>query len=192
MYPDRDGALVEEMLGTGQVYEGNALYAYIKLLGWQICKAASKDSQFFMVIPSEIFGEATSTHFVTEMMKKMHRAKENHDSVVTFWGTGTAIRHPIFREDYERILTRICESYRETAPINIAPPVGYAKSVCSIALDIREVVGFKGTIEWDAEMPDGQKTKILDNSRLTKLGYSEFTPWKESLEKAYNEIKNHI
>lgn len=190
MYPDRDRALVEDMLGTGPVYGGNALYAYIKLLGWQICKISQ--TQFFMVIPADIFGEATSTHFITEMMKKMHRAKENNDSCVTFWGTGTPIRHPIFREDYEHILQMICHSYKGTDPINIAPPVSYAKSVGSIALDIKDIVGFKGSLEWDAAMPDGQKTKILDNTRLTKLGYGRFTNWKDSLQKAYDEIKNHI
>lgn len=194
MYPLRDAALREEMLGTGEVYEGNALYSYTKLLGWQICKAVVQQLglQFFMVIPSDVFGEANSTHFVADMMRKFHRAKEENAPVVQFWGTGTPVRHPLFREDYERILHQLCDSYTGTDVVNIAPPVSYAKSVGSIAQDIRDIVGYEGTIEWDAAHPDGQKVKILDNTRLAKLGFTDFTPWKESLERTYNEIKNNF
>lgn len=194
MYPVRDTALREEWLGTGEVYPGNALYAYLKLLGWQICQAASKErkTQCFMVIPSDIFGEVESSHFVMQLMKKMHWAKEAQSNKVSLWGTGTSVRHPLFKDDFDRILLQLCESYEGTDAINIAPPVSFAKSVGSIALDIREVVGFKGDIEWDASFSDGQKVKILDNTRLTRLGFGSFTPWREALEKTYYEIKSHL
>lgn len=194
MYPARDGALREEMLGTGSVYEGNALYAYMKLLGWQICKAASNQMgfQYFTVIPADIFGEKDSTHFIAQIMKKFHVAKLNREAKVTFMGTGSAIRHPLFIEDYQDAIGYLCDTYTGTEPVNIAPPVSYAKSVSSIVSDIRDVVGYDGAIEWDASFADGQAVKILDNSRLVSLGYTHFTPFKESLEKAYNEIKNNV
>lgn len=194
MYPVREGALCESMLGIGEIHEGNALYGYTKLLGWQFCRAASElpGRQWFTVIPSDIFGEAKSTHFVADMMRKFHAAKLAKAPTVTFWGTGTPIRHPLFKADFETILQALCESYEGTDPVNIAPPVSYAKSVGSIAMDIRDVVGYEGAIEWDADYADGQKVKILDNTRLTKIITPVFTPWKESLERAYIEIKNNL
>lgn len=190
MYPVKGHALTEDMLGDGQVFEGNSLYAQIKLLGWEICKAAVKQNriQCFMVIPSDIFGEPKGTHFISQMIAKFHYAKHTQASKVTFWGTGTPIRHPIYDEDYGNILNQVCDTYGSNHALNIAPPVSYAKSVTSIALDIREVVGYSGDIEWDASHSDGQQIKILDNTRLTRLGYSGFTPFKESLEKAYKRF----
>ncbi len=194
MYPMRDGALREEMLGTGEVYEGNALYAYTKLLGWQICKAISAKfkSQYFVAIPSDIFGEPDNNHFIGDMFRKFHLAKEEKRDKVEFFGTGTPIRHPIFHEDFERILKDVCDIYSDISAINIATPPSWAKSVCSIARDVQSVVGFGGAIEWDASYPDGQKVKILDNEKLTRLLDPKFTPWMESLEKTYSEIKNHL
>jgi GDP-L-fucose synthase len=194
MYPMRDSAVTEDMLGCGAVYEGNALYSYIKLLGWQICKMAVKqlEKQAFLVIPADVFGDPEDSHFITQIMKKLHRAKIDNSPSITLWGTGTAVRHPLFKKDYQTILQKICESYTGTAPINIAPPVSWAKSIYSIALDIKEVVGYDGMVQFDASFPDGQPIKILDNSRLTSLGFSNFTPWKTALEIAYDEIKNHV
>lgn len=193
MYPMREGALREEMLGTGEVYEGNSLYAYIKLLGWQICKA-KRDGQFFVVIPSDIFGNPNDSHFIPQIMRKMHNAKLAGESKLSFWGTGTAIRHPLFEDDFEKILKWICERYMGADPINIAPPVSYAKSVLSITRDIQDIVDYRGDIEWDGAYSDGQKIKILDNTRLRGFGLphgdADFTPWQESLAMLYERMKN--
>lgn len=190
MYPDKNSALVEDDLGTGSVYPTNALFSYGKLMGWQLCRAISEQlkAQYFVAIPSDIFGDPKDTHFIAQIMKRFHVAKEENHPKVTLFGTGSAIRHPIYDEDYKEILHRLMEDYEDTKPINIATPVSYAKRISSIVQDIREVVGYKGDIEWNAAYSDGQLFKVLNNDKLTGLLHPDFTPWMKSLELAYKRM----
>jgi GDP-L-fucose synthase len=194
MYPDRYTPLREDDLGGGHVFPSNALYSHIKLLGWQICKATPK--QFFVAIPSDIFGDPKDSHFIAQIMKKIHLAKKNNDPKVTFWGTGSAIRHPLFEEDFETIIRQLMEHYDSKEPINIAPPLHDVRSVSSIVNEIRDVIDYNGAIEWDGKFSDGQKIKALDSSKLMKLGFAKFTPWRTAIEKMYqrflDENKNNI
>lgn len=191
MYPDKDCALTEEMLGTGAVYQTNAGFSYLKLFGWQLCQSISKQYgyQYFVAIPCDIFGDVSDSHFITEIMRKMHRAKFLNLPKVTLYGTGSAIRHPIYKDDFDKISKELVIKYNETSPVNIATPVSYAKSIRSIANDIRDIVGYHGDVWFDCNFPDGQKVKILSNERMEKILAPKYTPWIESLEKFYEELK---
>lgn len=191
MYPDLGVPLLESQLGSGSVYPGNAAYAYVKLLGWQMCEAVSKELglQYFMVIPSDVFGDPNDSHFFASILAKLHKAKMLNEPKVTMWGTGTAVRHPLFEEDYKKILEALCETYTDTSPVNIAPSILMAKSIREIATDMSRVIGYNGDLEFDGKYPDGQKHKVLDNSKLKSLGHVTFTPWFEAIEASYERFK---
>ena len=50
---------------------------------------------------------------------------------------------------------------------------------------VKEIVGFKGEIKWDASKPDGTPKKLLDVSRLTKLGWQPKVSLEEGIVKTY-------
>jgi GDP-L-fucose synthase len=191
MYPDKSSALVEEDLGTGAPYVNNALYSYSELLIYQLCKTISDRMgyQYFMVIPSDIFGDPNDTHYICQIMRRMHEAKQLNLEKMECYGTGASIRHPIYDMDFDDNLKQIIDIYRGTEPINLATPVSYAKKISSIIQDIKEVIGFKGDIEWDASYSDGQLVKVLNTDKLEKIFKPTFTPWMDSLERTYERLK---
>lgn len=175
----------EESLGTGLVEETSAPYTYGKLSAWQLCKAISKSVSFhyFVVIPSDVYGDTRGTHFIPDLMRRFDQAKTNNEKAVHIWGTGSPIRQPLFDDDFVKALIFILNNYKESEVINVAPDESY--SVGAVARILREIIGFKGDIIFDCDKPDGQMKKTLDNSKLKTLGFSHFTPLEEGLKKMY-------
>ena len=61
-------------------------------------------------------------------------------------------------------------------------------TIKTLAEKIRDIVGFKGEIEWDASKPDGTPRKLLDSSRITSLGWVPGTSLEAGLRKAYEDF----
>lgn len=178
----------ESSLGTGAIEPTSSPYAYTKLAAWQLLRAINDEFhyQYFLAIPADIYGEPEDTHLIGDLIRKFHHAKEDGHKMVSLWGTGTPIRQPLFKGDLERIIKFLCKNYYEREPINIAPPGAY--SVAHIARLIRDAVGFCGDISFDCAKPDGQMKKVLDNTKLARLGCTTFTPLEEGIRKTYERF----
>jgi GDP-L-fucose synthase len=63
-------------------------------------------------------------------------------------------------------------------------------SIKELAELIKDIVGFQGTIAWNTDMPDGTYQKLLDVSKLHKMGWKEKIGLKEGISKVYEQYLN--
>jgi GDP-L-fucose synthase len=103
------------------------------------------------------------------MIRRFHEAKVADAPSVTLWGTGTPRREFLHVDDLARACLLLLEEYDEDAPINVG--TGVDVSIAELAATVAEVVGWQGEIVWDTSMPDGTPRKLLDVSRLERLGF---------------------
>ncbi len=115
------------------------------------------------------------TKVVGGLIKKFSDAKKNGDPYVECWGTGKAKREFIFAEDVGRYLPLVLQDYDDSEyPINVGSGKEY--EIRELAKLVKEVVGYEGDIKWDATKPDGQMSKLLDNTCMKALwGDLQFT-----------------
>jgi GDP-L-fucose synthase len=103
------------------------------------------------------------------MIRKFHDAKVSASPSVKLWGSGTPRREFLHSDDLGAACVFLLEKYNEDIAINVG--VGEDVSIRELAETIKDVVGFTGVIDWDSSKPDGTPRKLLDVSRITKLGW---------------------
>ena len=132
-------------------------------------------------------------------MQRFHNAKINNDNEVMVWGTGNAMREFLFVDDMAEaslfVLGIDKGIYDEnTLPMISHINVGSGKDITikELAEIMKEVVGFEGKISFDNTKPDGSPRKLIDVSRLSKMGWKNRTSLREGLELTYNWYKNNL
>lgn len=180
----------EAALMTGPLEPTSAPYALAKLAGLTLCDAYRRQHgrPFVAAIagdsfgPGDDFGEDDS-HVVAALIRRMHAARRAGAPAVEVWGTGTARRDFIFVDDLAEACLCVMEHYDAPAPINLGG--GGDLSIRELAALIRDVVGYRGELRFDARRPDGAPVKALDGRRLQALGWQRRTPMREALALTY-------
>ena len=192
IYPrEAEQPISESSLLTGPLEPTNSAYAVAKIAGKEMCDAYRKQHGFdaFTVMPSNIYGIGDNfhpehSHVAAGLMRRFHAAKLEKAEKVTVWGTGTPLREFTFSEDIGDACLFLMENYREGGMINAGS--GQEVSIAELAALIKDVTGFAGDIEFDNERPDGTPRKIMDNSRITALGWRAETGLREGLQVMYD------
>jgi len=110
-----------------------------------------------------------NSHVLPALIRRFHEAKLAGSSSVTCWGTGAPLREFLYADDLAKACVFLMQNYSEESFIN----VGYGSdvSVKELAETVRRVVGYDGGIVWDPTKPDGTPRKLMDSSRLFKMGW---------------------
>jgi len=136
-----------------------------------------------------------------------------HSAAVTLWGSGSPYREFLHVEDLadacvllmnlsmEKIQSVLSQNFnpakffdrRHTVETQVqirhSPliNIGYGKDVTikELADTIKEIIGFKGELEWDHTKPDGIPRKLLEVSRINALGWKPKIPLVEGIESTY-------
>lgn len=193
MYPlDAPQPYKESSLGLGGIEETSAAHAYANLAAYAQCKAYSKQYRvnYFTAIQADVYGEPGSTHFVEQIMRRMHYAKESGAKDIVIWGDGTAVREPMHVDDAERAITFVHKHYVGPAPINLGTGIPY--SIAAVARTIKEVVGFSGELVFDCAKSSGAPRKTLDSSKLFAMDFRNSLSLHEGLAKTYYDLKYHL
>jgi GDP-L-fucose synthase len=82
----------------------------------------------------------------------------------------------------------IVKGHHEPPLINVC--WGKDVSIRELATMIADVVGFKGTIAFDSSKPDGAPRKLLDVSRLTRMGWKPAVSLRSGLELAFGSFRH--
>lgn len=113
---------------------------------------------------------------------------------VTLWGTGTPYREFLHVDDMAAASIFVMNLDKPTYDANTQPMlshinVGYGSdlTIKEAAFTVAEVVGYQGDIEFDTSKPDGTFRKLMDSSRLEKLGWKATIDLKQGLQQAYND-----
>lgn len=194
-----DQPMREDALLTGVLEPTNEPYALAKIAGIKLCESYNRQygTDFRSVMPTSLYGindnfHPTNSHVIPALIQRFHNAKENNDDEVVVWGTGKAMREFLYVDDMAEaaifVLNLEKEIYEENTEemlshINIG--TGLDVTTKELANTVREVVGFKGKLIFDKSKPDGAPRKLIDVSRLSKMGWNYKTDLKTGLKKTY-------
>jgi GDP-L-fucose synthase len=166
----------EEHLLSGPLEPTNEWYAIAKIAGIKLCQAYRRQygSDFISAMPTNLYGyndnyDPKRSHVLPALIRRFHEAKWSGAATVTCWGSGTPTRELLWADDLARACVFLMRHYSEEQFINVG--CGSALSVKELAEMVRRIVGFQGEIVWDLAMPDGTPKKLMDSSRIFRMGW---------------------
>ncbi|MFI4986626.1 MAG: GDP-L-fucose synthase family protein [Alphaproteobacteria bacterium] len=180
----------EEALLTGPLEATNQWYAVAKIAGIKLCQAYRRQHgcDFISAMPTNLYGpsdnfDLMSAHVLPALMVKIDEAKRTGSATVEIWGTGTPRREFLYCDDLADALVFLMRHYSGESHVNVG--TGEDVTISEVAALLAEVIGFTGRFHHDTSKPDGTPHKLLDVSRLSRLGWQAKTPLREGLEKTY-------
>jgi GDP-L-fucose synthase len=190
----------EDCLLTGVLEPTNEPYAIAKIAGIKLCESYNRQygTDFRSVMPTNLYGpndnfDLKTSHVLPALLHKFHAAKLNSAPVVEVWGSGNPRREFMHVDDLaDACLFVTCltkqDYHSHTDPrlsqLNIG--VGKDVSISELAGIIKTTVGYKGTVEYNNEYPDGTRQKLLDVSALSKLGWNAGIGLQEGISATYD------
>jgi GDP-L-fucose synthase len=211
IYPrDCPQPIKEEYLLTGRLETTNRPYALAKVAGIEMCWSYNRQygTQYLAVMPTNLYGPGDNyhlenSHVIPALIRKFHEAKINNQPTVTVWGTGTPKREFLYSDDMAEacvfvinLADEIFESLVASDRNDGLPPLLNLGSnsdltIAELANLVKDVVGFNGEITFDTTKPDGTMRKLMDSSRLNRLGWNVSTLLKDGLSWAYEDFKSY-
>lgn len=180
----------EECLLTGPLEETNEWYAIAKIAGIKLCQAYRRQYGFdaISLMPTNLYGPGdnfhlANSHVLPALIRKFHEAKMRAAKEVVVWGTGSPRREFLHVDDLADAALFLMREFAGEEIVNVG--VGHDLTIGELAQLVREAVGFGGEIVYDATKPDGTPRKLLDVSRLTKLGWQAQIPLRRGIAEVY-------
>jgi len=177
IYPkDCAQPMKEEYLLTGALEQTNSAYAVAKIAGIELIKSYRKEYgyKWISVMPTNMYGpndnfDLENGHVLPVLIRKFIEAKRSDSGKVTLWGSGSPLREFLHVDDLAKAIVLCMDKYDDSKQINIGS--GHEVSIKDLASKISKAVGFSGEISWDSSKPDGTMRKVLDSSKMAKLGW---------------------
>ncbi|RCH56575.1 GDP-L-fucose synthase [Mucilaginibacter hurinus] len=185
--------LKEDYLLTGPLEITNEPYAIAKIAGIKMCDAyrSQYGCNFISVMPTNLYGyndnyHPENSHVLPALIRRFHEAKEQGAPTVTIWGTGSPKREFLFADDLAEACFYLMQNYNEPGLVNIG--TGEDLSIKDLALLVKEVVGYQGTIDFDTSKPDGTPRKLMDVTKLHNQGWKHTIELPEGIALAYQDF----
>ncbi len=118
--------------------------------------------------PNDNF-DLENSHALPALIRKFVEAKRNNSSEVVLWGSGTPLREFLHVDDLSKAILVCLEKYDDSQQINIGS--GHEISIRDLGQKIANQAGFTGKVVWDSNRPDGTPRKVLDSTKINKLGW---------------------
>ena len=177
--------MAEDALLTGLLEPTNEPYAVAKIAGIKLCESYNRQygTDYRSVMPTNLYGPGDNfhpenSHVLPALIRRFHQAARDGAGEVVIWGSGTPRREFLHVEDMAAaslfVMDLDDETYaRETRPMLSHINVGSGTDVTirELAETVARVTGFRGRLVFDATRPDGAPRKLMDVSRLTRLGW---------------------
>lgn len=187
IYPrDCPQPIREEYLLTGPLEATNRAYALAKIAGIEMCWSYNRQygTRYLAAMPTNMYGPGDNynletSHVLPALIRKVYEAKCAGRDEVVVWGSGTPLREFMFSNDFADAcvhLMTLDEASFATLLNNDHPPLinvgsGAEVSIRELAETVCRVLGFTGSLVFDASKPDGTPRKLMDSSRLRALGF---------------------
>ena len=188
--------MTEDALLSGPLEPTNEWYAVAKIAGLKLCASYRRQygSDFISAQPTNLYGpgdnyDLQGSHVIPALIAKIHRAKSEGLGEVEIWGTGKPRREFLHVDDLADALIYLMKNYSDEQHVNVG--VGTDISIGEVAREIAAIVGYHGTFRFDTSKPDGPPQKLLDTSRLDRLGWKPRIALKAGLEDAYRWYRSN-
>lgn len=189
----------EEYLLSSELEKTNEMYALAKISGLKLCASYNReyDTDYISVMPCNLYGlndnyDKQNAHVLPMLLRRFHEAKEAGTKEVVVWGTGTPLREFMYAGDLAKAVVYLMEN-KSAKEIGEFINVGTGKEVTILELAelIKKVVGYEGRLSFDTSKPDGTMRKLMDVSRINKLGWAAQTDLEKGIEIVYNDFLNN-
>ena len=186
----------EDALLTGPLEPTNEWYAIAKIAGIKLGQAYRRQYAMDCVsaMPTNLYGPGdnyhlANSHVIPALLRKAHEAKLAGDAELTVWGSGSPFREFLHVDDLADAVVFLAKEYSQDEHINVGS--GSEVTIRDLAELVARVVGFEGTLVWDASKPDGTPRKLMDSSRLAALGWTAKLGLEEGLRRTYADFLAH-
>jgi GDP-L-fucose synthase len=194
--------MAEHILLTGTLEPTNEPYAIAKIAGVKLCESYNRQhgTDYRSVMPTNLYGPGDNyhpenSHVIPGLLRRFHEAKQSAAPQVLIWGTGAPMREFLYVDDMAEACLHIMELDNETYARNTQPMLSHINigtgedlAIRDLARAIGDVVGYQGRIAFDTSKPDGTPRKLMDVSRMKKLGWRPQVGLREGLALAYADF----
>ncbi|PJE79895.1 GDP-L-fucose synthase [invertebrate metagenome] len=191
--------MAEESLLQGYLESTNEPYAIAKIAGIKLCESYNRQYgvDYRSVMPTNLYGEndnfhPDNSHVIPAMMRRFHEAKVLGDKTVTVWGTGKPRREFLHVDDMAGACIYVMNQEKTRYDQHVQPMMSHINvgtgedcSIQTVAETLKNVIGFRGDIVFDKTKPDGTPRKLMNVSRMNRLGWKSSVPLQDGLEKTY-------
>ena len=196
----------ETALLTGVLEPTNEPYAIAKIAGIKLCESFNRqyNTDFRSVMPTSLYGindnfHPENSHIIPALMQRFHKAKITNSQEALVWGTGNAMREFLYVDDMAEAAVFVLDLDPDTYKANTQPMLSHINigtgvdvTTRELAETLKDVVGFEGELKFDTNKPDGAPRKLIDVSRLSKMGWKYNTQLKDGLSKTYSWYLKNI
>jgi len=188
--------LKEEYLLSGNLEETNEPYAIAKIAGLKLCESYRRQygCNFISAMPTNLYGphdnyDLSAAHVIPALIRKFYEAKTNNLPFVEVWGSGKPRREFLYVDDLADACVFLMMNYEEEGFINVG--TGEDISILELAGLIGEAMDYQGQIKWDSSKPDGTPRKLMDVSKMSRLGWTYTTGLREGILKVVKDFVFH-
>ena len=187
----------EEYLLTDELEPTNQWYAIAKISGVKLIEALRKQfgRDYVSLMPTNLYGpndnfDLETSHVLPAMIRKFHEAKENHNSKVTLWGSGSSLREFLHVDDLGHAALFALEHKLDDHLYNVGS--GSDLTIKALSEMIQKIVGHSGDIVWDETKPDGTPKKLMDSSKFNLLGWRATIGLEKGIKMTYEWFLENI
>lgn len=183
----------ESALMTGALEQTNEAYALAKISGLKYCEFLNRQygTDYISVMPTNLYGPNDNyhpehSHVLPALIRRFHEAKVQGLPEVTCWGDGSPLREFLYVDDLANLCVFLMNGYSGNETVNAG--TGKELTIKQLTDMVATVVGYKGSIRWDASRSNGTPRKLLDVSKATALGWSYRTELQEGIRLTYEDF----
>jgi GDP-L-fucose synthase len=171
----------EEDLLTGKLEPTNEPYTIVKIAGIKMCESCirqygkSQGIDYRSIMPTNLYGpednyHPENSHVIPGLIYRFHEAKIKNLGSITIWGASTPKREFLYVDDLAQVAIHVMnvnkknyneQKTSENSHINVGSE--QELTIKELAEIIKEVIDFKGTINFDSSKPDGALRKLLNS-----------------------------
>ena len=197
----------EEYLLTGPLEPTNQPYALAKIAGIEMCWSYNRQygTQYLAAMPTNLYGpgdnfDPEKSHVLPALMRKVVEAKARGEKHIVVWGSGTPRRELLFSDDLAEACVFLMNlpdaEYASLLVPDSAPLInigaGKDMTIRELAEVVSSVLGFNGSLVFDASRPDGTPQKLLDVSRMANLGWHATTSLADGIRLTYEAARAQL
>lgn len=186
----------EDALLTGPLEPTNDAYAIAKIAGIKLAQACASEygEKYISAMPTNLYGpgdnfDLATSHVLPALLRKAHEAKIAGARELVVWGSGNPRREFLHVDDMADACIFLLQNYDSPEIINVG--CGEDITIRELAGLICGAVGYEGDLTFDATKPDGTPRKLLDVSKLTKLGWRPRIPLREGITSTFEWFLEH-
>lgn len=197
----------ESCLLTGPLEPTNRPYALAKIAGVEMCWSYNRQygTRYLAAMPTNLYGpgdnfDLANSHVLPALIRKTAEAIRSGASEITVWGTGTPRRELLYSDDLAQacvFLLNLDPAAYESLLVEDAPPLinigtGEDVTIRELAETVGRVLGFHGKLIFDATRPDGTPRKLMDVTRLHKLGWRHVTTLEHGIAQTWRAVSDQL